>query len=150
MSDSLFRISLKAYIENDKGEVLVAKEQGRTQWDMPGGGLEFGEDIKATLSREIEEEVGYTGDFTYAVIGVEEPHALLRGIWQVRAVFKVIPETFDFTAGKESDEVKFVDPNEFEESDSGAERLVCYYWRKLRGDNTYNPHMPESEVKRGM
>lgn len=29
MTDSLFRISLKAYIENDKGEVLVVKERGR-------------------------------------------------------------------------------------------------------------------------
>ncbi len=149
MSDSLFRISLKAYIENDKGEVLVTKEHGRDRFDMPGGGLEFGEDIKTALSRELKEETGYDGDFEYEVIGAESPHLLLRGIWQVRVILKVTPENFDFTVGEESDEVKFVDPNEFEKSDSGAERLVCYYWRKLRGETSYKHNFPLKETEKG-
>lgn len=149
MADSLFRISLKAYIENDKGEVLVVKETGRTQWDMPGGGMDYDETIQEALKRELQEETGYTGDFTYEVIGAENPHLLLRQIWQVRLVFKVVPATFDFAGGDDGDDMKFVDPNEFETSESGAERLVCYYWRKLRGDTTYQPEFPLKETEKG-
>jgi len=151
MSDSLFRISLKAYIENDKGEVLVAREKGMTRWDLPGGGMDHSENIKKALSRELKEEISYEGDFTYDIIGVEEPHLLMRGIWQVRVVFKVVPDTFDFTVGADSDDMKYVDPNEFEFSESGAERLACYYWRKTRGDTTYDPRMPLKEtIKKGL
>lgn len=68
MADSLFRISLKAYIENDKGEVLVVKERGRDWWDLPGGGMEHGENVKEALARELKEEVGYEGEFSYDVV----------------------------------------------------------------------------------
>lgn len=149
MSDSLFRISLKAYIENDKGEVLVVKEQGRDRFDMPGGGLEYDEDFGSALRRELQEEVGYKGKFSYEVAGAEKPHLLLRGIWQVRVIFRVVPETYEFTLGEDGDEMKFVDPNEFEKSDSGAERLVCYYWRKLRGDTSYKHNFPLKETEKG-
>jgi 8-oxo-dGTP pyrophosphatase MutT (NUDIX family) len=64
MTDSLFRISLKAYIENDKGEVLVVKEAGRDRWDLPGGGMEYGESIEQALKRELKEEVAYEGGLT--------------------------------------------------------------------------------------
>lgn len=146
MTDSLFRLSLKAYIENDKGEVLVVKEIDRDWWDLPGGGMEHNESIKEALSRELKEEISHEGDFTYEIIGVEEPHLLLRDLWQVRLVFKVKPETFDFKPGDEGDDVKFADPDEFELSESGAERLVCYYARKLKGDLSYDPRMPKRET----
>lgn len=149
MSDSLFRISLKAYIENDKGEVLVVKEHGRDRFDMPGGGLEFGETIKEALARELKEETGYDGEFTYEVIGAENPHLLLRGIWQVRLICKLTPETYEFGLGEESDEVMFANADQFEKSDSGAERLVCYYWRKQHGDTSYSADFPLKETEKG-
>lgn len=41
------------------GKVLLVKESDEIsgKWEMPGGGLDFGEDIKACLIREIEEEM---------------------------------------------------------------------------------------------
>ena len=149
MTDSLFRISLKAYIENDKGEVLVVKERGRDWWDLPGGGMEYGENIKEALARELKEEVGYEGEFSYDVIGVDEPRFLLREIWQVRLIFNVTPETFTFSFGEDGDDMAFMNPNEFEQSESGAERLTCYYGRKLKGDMSYDPKMPKRETTRG-
>jgi 8-oxo-dGTP pyrophosphatase MutT (NUDIX family) len=149
MSDSLFRISLKAYIENDKGEVLVVKEAGRQWWDLPGGGMDYEEDFETALKRELEEEVGYTGKFTYEVVGAENPHLLLRQIWQVRIVFKVTPETFDFKPGVDGDEIQFVDPETFKDSESGSERLACYYSKKLKGDMSYEPNFPLKETEKG-
>ena len=61
-TDYLYRISLKGLIRNDAGEVLVVKEAGRDWWDLPGGGMDHGEDIKFALAREMKEEVNMEGD----------------------------------------------------------------------------------------
>lgn len=56
-------ISQKAIIQNGKGEILVVR-RSKTHplrplgWDVPGGDLEFGEDAKAGICREIKEETG--------------------------------------------------------------------------------------------
>lgn len=75
-TDYLFRVSMKALVINEQGELLVVKETGRTWWDLPGGGMDHGEDIKAAIARELNEEVGLVGDFTYKVIAVEDPSFL--------------------------------------------------------------------------
>ncbi len=52
-----YRVSIKALITNEAGELLVVNERGRG-WDLPGGGLDWGEDTIEALHREIEEELG--------------------------------------------------------------------------------------------
>lgn len=57
-NDSLYRISLKCLIKNNDGKILVVKESGREFWDLPGGGVEYGEGILSAVARELKEEVG--------------------------------------------------------------------------------------------
>lgn len=54
-----YRISVKAIIRNSAGDVLLGRERDGS-WELPGGGLEHGEDPKAALRREITEETGFT------------------------------------------------------------------------------------------
>ncbi len=56
-------VGVGAMIFNDKGELLMLKrgreaknEQGR--WEIPGGGVDFGETRAQAIVREIKEEVG--------------------------------------------------------------------------------------------
>lgn len=56
-------VGVGAMIFNDKGELLMLKrgreaknEQGR--WEIPGGGVDFGETREQAIVREIKEEVG--------------------------------------------------------------------------------------------
>jgi 8-oxo-dGTP pyrophosphatase MutT (NUDIX family) len=55
-------------IENDKGQVLVSQRldpkipDAHLKWDVPGGSNEFGESLKDTLIREIQEETGLRVD----------------------------------------------------------------------------------------
>ncbi|HSX32739.1 MAG TPA: NUDIX hydrolase [Candidatus Saccharimonadales bacterium] len=57
-----YRISVKALIQDEAGRVLLLEEQdGR--WELPGGGLEHGEDPRAALPREIAEETGFTTEW---------------------------------------------------------------------------------------
>lgn len=132
-TDYLFRISLKALIWNERGQVLVVKEIGRTWWDLPGGGMDHNESIKDALARELYEEVGLNGDFTYEIIAVEEPKLLPDpNVWQMRLVFSVVPTQKSFQPGDEGDEVMFIDPAELKASDNNAERKVYEYARVAR------------------
>lgn len=133
-TDYLFRISIKGLVRNDKGEILAVKERGRSWWDLPGGGMDHGENIKQALAREMYEEVRLTGDFTYGIITAEEP-AFLRDVrvWQMRLVFEVKPVSMIFGIGDDGDAVAFINPEHLKNSDNHAERRMYEYARLLPG-----------------
>lgn len=56
-SKSRFRIACFAVIERD-GRYLLARRSDIGWWNLPGGGMEFGETVVACLEREVREEVG--------------------------------------------------------------------------------------------
>jgi 8-oxo-dGTP pyrophosphatase MutT (NUDIX family) len=65
-----YRLTVKALIVNEKWEILILKEGKYSDkksefyrddawlYDLPGWGLEYGEDFSAGLARELEEEIG--------------------------------------------------------------------------------------------
>jgi len=127
-TDYLYRVSLKCLIKNKRGEILVVKETGRDWWDLPGGGMDHGEDIRTTIAREAMEEVGLQGDFTYRVIDIDEPAFLkVHNFWQLRLIFEVTPEKMIFSAGEDGDEVAFVEHHVFRDSASLTERRIYHY-----------------------
>jgi 8-oxo-dGTP pyrophosphatase MutT (NUDIX family) len=54
-----YRVSVKAIIKNEAGNILLLQEADG-QWDLPGGGLEQGEKPHDAVAREVAEETGYT------------------------------------------------------------------------------------------
>jgi len=127
-NDYLFRISLKAVIINDDGQVLIVKESGRDWWDIPGGGLDHGESIKDTLTRELREEVGFVGNFDYKVILAEDPRLMLNfNLYQTRITFAVKPDNFNFEPGDDGDEIRFINPDDFKDSDLANEQKIYEY-----------------------
>ena len=127
-TDYLYRVSIKGLIRNPDGKVLVVKEAGRTWWDLPGGGMDHGENIKSALAREMHEEVGLSGDFTYKVIAVDNPGFLPHAnVWQLRLIFEVVPETLPDEAGNDVDEIHYINPSELRDSEHSAERRVFVY-----------------------
>jgi 8-oxo-dGTP diphosphatase len=55
--EAFYRVSIKGLLINTEGKTLLVKEHdGR--WELPGGGLKHGENIKETLCRELKEELG--------------------------------------------------------------------------------------------
>lgn len=127
-TDYLYRVSIKSLIKNEKGEVLVVKETGRDWWDLPGGGMDHGEEIKHAIAREMKEEVNLEGDFTYRIIDVDDPAYLsVHGFWQIRLIFEVKPENMNFSAGEDGDEVTFMNPELLRNSESNTERLIYQY-----------------------
>lgn len=130
VEDHLFRVSIKAVIRNEKGELLVVKEKGHRYWGLPGGGMDHGETYEEALARELHEEVGYSGKFTAKLIGTGEPSVLPNReeeIWQARLVFEVSPDSYDFTLGTDAEEMKFVSTQEIKNQPDIYERLIYTY-----------------------
>lgn len=127
-NDYLFRVSLKAVVISPKGEVLIVKEDGRDWWDTPGGGLDHGETIREALARELFEEVGYRGDFRYeAILAEDARYQEEHNLYQMRLTFLVLPQNYEFSIGSDSDEIAFVNPEEFKNSDTLTEQKIYEY-----------------------
>ena len=121
-----YRISLKAIIRNDKGEVLVNRENGRDSWSLPGGGWDHGETDIECIKRELYEELGYKDELTAKPVATTREPIFMptKKAWLLWIVYEVTPETMEFGVGEESDEIMFADPALFKDSDSIGERLI--------------------------
>lgn len=127
-TDYLYRISLKALVRNEQGEVLVVKEASRTYWDLPGGGMDHGETIGSALARELHEEANFKGEFTWRIITVDEPkYAENHDFWQVRLIIEVTPDNLEFSVGEDATEIAFVDPTLLKGSPEKVERWIYAY-----------------------
>ena len=51
-----YRVTVKGLVHDEAGRLLFVRERGDT-WDLPGGGLEHGEEIFEALRREFREEL---------------------------------------------------------------------------------------------
>lgn len=107
-TDYLYRVALRALIRNDKGEILIVKEKSHDWWDLPGGGLDYGESIEDGLKRELVEEVGLTGEFDYTILVLQEPSWNERlGAMQLNVIYEVTPRDMNFSLGVDSVEWTF-------------------------------------------
>jgi 8-oxo-dGTP diphosphatase len=56
---SFYRVSVKALVVSE-GKVLLIEDvsEGKPTWELPGGGMDFGETPHETIKREVDEECG--------------------------------------------------------------------------------------------
>ncbi len=124
---TIYRVSLKAIIRNEKDEVLVVQE-GDYVWTFPGGGIEHGETEEEALKRELIEEANITVPFTFRPIGTEPIFVKHHDTWIIWIVYEVVPEKgFTFNKTNEVNGVVFKDPATFKDADTHWERLI-YKW----------------------
>jgi 8-oxo-dGTP pyrophosphatase MutT (NUDIX family) len=121
---TFYRVSLKAVIRDDKGNVLVNKEQDSVNWNLPGGGWDHGESEKEALARELYEEVGYHGNFDATPIATATFWLESKQAWLLWIVYDVTPENFDFSIGADSSAISFLNPQELKDATSFEERWI--------------------------
>lgn len=128
--DSLYRVSFKCLIKDGHEKILVVKERGRSSWDLPGGGIEFGETIEESIARELYEEVSFRGDFKYKVLKIHDPVKLItRDVWQIKIAVLLEVDNQNFSVGNDADEITFIDPDELKNSEHEPESRIAEYWR---------------------
>jgi len=91
---------------------------------MPGGGVDYGEDIVAGLGRELHEEIGIQ-KITHAKLLSAHPYfSTAKQKWWLWLVYEVqaqLPKTF---AGELATGAAFVDITSFKDSTNKAERRI--------------------------
>jgi len=118
-----YRVSVKALIKNEKGEMLLVKE-GTSFWNLPGGGIDHGETMHEALVRELYEEAKITVDFQEKLIATESIWLEDKQIWVLWLVCELILDEFEFGIGEDADEVAFIDPSTLENGERLEERLI--------------------------
>ncbi|KKS70947.1 hypothetical protein A3A14_00150 [Candidatus Daviesbacteria bacterium RIFCSPLOWO2_01_FULL_43_38] len=121
--DKAFLISVKGLIFNSQGQLLVLKANNnhlnrneKLKWDLPGGLVDFSEDLSEGLIREIKEECGLNvevKELVSAFYGQPEYFIFKNGKRKSARIiclgFICIPETTGIRLGDEHDLYKWVD-----------------------------------------
>ncbi len=118
--DSFYRVSVKGLFVKD-GKVLLLKESPKLsgQWELPGGGLDFGEDIQEGLKREIEEETGLkvksiSDKPVYVWTWRFENKRNMDWYYSLVLAYRIELESLEFKATEECEEVEFFSKEAFE------------------------------------
>lgn len=56
--DTIIMVGATAFVENEKGEVLMQLRADTHDWSLPGGSTEIGESVEDAVKRELLEETG--------------------------------------------------------------------------------------------
>lgn len=121
--DSFYRVSVKGLCVKD-GKILLVKEplELSGQWELPGGGLDFGEDPRVGLEREVEEEmkldvVSVSEQPIYVWTAKFENRRNMDWYYSVVLVYRVEFANFDFTPTEECEDIGFFSIEELQTLD---------------------------------
>ncbi len=105
--ECFYRVSTKALILDDTKRFLLTKEKCG-KWELPGGGLDFGETAQIGITREIKEEMGLEVIFV-----ANNPSYFFTfqhdrtGTWIANVLYLTKVKNLEFTSSNECTELRF-------------------------------------------
>ena len=110
--NSFYRVSMKALILDEARTKFAIILENNGWWELPGGGLDWGETPASCIKRELREEMGLTvievsSLPSYYLIGKN-----MRDNWTLNLVFETKVQDLNFTPSDECQEIRFVSPEE--------------------------------------
>jgi len=131
---TIYRVSAKAYITNDKNQVLVVRETG-DYWGLPGGGLDHGETAEQCIMREMNEEMGVTGVQVGEIAYSMTFDLQQAGLWMVWIIHKATLNTTNYIFGDGVTDARFIDPLDLKDSNDIFEKAIYEISQNLAGGN---------------
>lgn len=124
--DAFYRVSVKGLCVRE-GKVLLVHDYGgsdvdmSSKWELPGGGVDFGEDFQSALRREVREEMGlavaWMDDRPMHIWTTRYVHGRsMDWYWLCSVFFRFDVENLDFTPTEECREIRFFSKKELQEN----------------------------------
>lgn len=114
-NDKKIIVAQKAIIYNENGEILTMRRSEKSPrpltWDLPGGNLEFGEELQSSILREIEEETGIEVEELLLLNVFENLDSV--NLFRVTIGYKAKAKNTNVTLSHEHIDFKWVTPEEF-------------------------------------
>lgn len=110
--ECFYRVSVKALIRDGNSILLQHEPKPKDWWDMPGGGVDFGETPQEALKRELMEEMGLVVTHvaehpTYTWATRTENHRKMDWFYTLTLCYQAEVENYDFVSTNECDEIGF-------------------------------------------
>jgi len=104
--NNYYRTSIKALVLDENKKFLLFKEASGF-WELPGGGLDFGERVKDCLIRELKEEAGLE-----VVWANQRPSYFITvinndNVWKSMVIYETKIKDLDFQVSDECIEIGF-------------------------------------------
>ena len=103
-----YRVSVKALILDEHNKFMLIREADNN-WEFPGGAIEFEENFRECIIRELKEEmdleVSEIGDVPVLVTKFQN----LKNIWAINIYYRVKVKDLNFKVTDECQEIGFFD-----------------------------------------
>ncbi len=131
----MIEVAVKGIILDESNRILVLKRSKeedvfKNLWDIPGGKIEFGEDLKQALKREIKEEAGIEVDVLFPL----NTWSFFRNenTYVVGITFLCRPRSTDVNLSKEHKSYKWIherDLDQLEMNENLRQELRLFFRR---------------------
>ena len=110
--NGFYRVSVKGLILDETRTKFAIVLEDNGLWELPGGGLDWGEFPEACLKREIKEEMGLTVTDVNPLPSYFLSGKNMKDKWSVNVIYEIKVKDLNFTPSEECREIRFVSPEE--------------------------------------
>lgn len=102
IKNGYYRLSVKALILDETRTKFLLVQEDNGKWELPGGGLDWGEKPQAGIRREIQEEMGLVATYV-----ADQPSYLTTaardsdGTWTANVLYETTLEHLNFIPSSE-------------------------------------------------
>ncbi len=108
-----YRVSIKGLILDETRTKFLIVQEENGLWELPGGGLEWGESPQDGLRREIQEEMGLQVTYLHPHPCYFITEKNLKGdLWIANVLFEIEVQDLNFVPSEECVAIQFVGAEE--------------------------------------
>lgn len=114
VTSGFYRVSIKGLILDETRKKFLTVREDNGIWELPGGGLDWGESMEDCLRREIKEEMGLEVTEMAKLPSFYLTGKNIDGHWSLNLVFEIKVKDLNFTPSEECQEIRFIAPEEID------------------------------------